>query len=139
MACRMAKEFDALLSNSTWDLVPPPFSVNLIDCNWVYKVKQKADDSLERLKPCLVARGYKQQNGIDFDENFSPIDKLTTICTVLSIAFSSKWPLRQLDVKNAFLRGSLSEEVHMRQLPSIVHPSFPHHVCRLHKEIYGHK
>ncbi|XP_020114487.1 uncharacterized protein LOC109728471 isoform X3 [Ananas comosus] len=135
----MAEEFDALLTNDTWELVPAPPSVNLIGCKWVYKVKQKADGSLERLKARLVAQGYKQQQGIDFDETFSPVVKSTTIRTVLSVALSSGWSLRQLDVKNAFLHGTLSEEVYMKQPPGFVHPSLPSHVCRLRKAIYGLK
>lgn len=89
----MAEEFDTLLTNTTWDLVPPPSSVNLIDCEWVYKVKKKADDSLERLKTRLLARDYKQQQDIDFDETFPPVVKSTIIHTVLSVVFSSGWSL----------------------------------------------
>nr|CAD1818092.1 unnamed protein product [Ananas comosus var. bracteatus] len=126
----MAEKFDALLTNATWDLVPPP-SINLIECKWVYKVKQKADGSLERLKARLVAHGYKQQRGVDFDETFSPVVKATTIRTILSVALSSSWSLRQLDVKNVFLHGTLSKEVYMAQLPDFVDPSLPHHICRL--------
>lgn len=77
--CAAMAEFDALLANSTWDLVPPLSSINLIGCKWVYKVKQKANSFLECLKTRLVAQGYKQQHGIDFDKTFSPVVKPTTI------------------------------------------------------------
>lgn len=135
----IAEEFDALLANSTWDLVPFPSFVNLISCKWVYKVKQNLDGFLERLKARLVAQGYTQQHNIDYSETFSPVVKPPTIRTVLSIAFSSRWPLRQLDVKNAFLHGSLSEEVYMPQPLGFVYPSFSHLDCHPHKVIYGLK
>jgi len=113
----MDVEFDALLKNKTWHLVPPQQGRNVIDCKWVYKVKKKADGSIDRYKARLVAKGFKQHYGIDYEDTFSPVVKAATICLVLSIAVSQGWFLRQLDVQNAFLHGFLEEDVYMRQPP----------------------
>ena len=135
----MAEEFNALLKNQTWSLVPPSPSQNTVGCKWVFKIKRKSDGSIERYKARLVAKGFHQQQGLDYEETFSPVVKPTTIRTVLSIATSFAWPLRQLDVKNAFLHGHLTETVYMTQPPGFINPQSPHHVCRLQKAIYGLK
>uniref|UniRef100_A0A2N9GHS0 Reverse transcriptase Ty1/copia-type domain-containing protein n=1 Tax=Fagus sylvatica TaxID=28930 RepID=A0A2N9GHS0_FAGSY len=135
----MNSEFDALLQNQTWTLVPSHPSQNIIGCKWVFRVKRKADGSVERHKARLVAKGFHQQAGVDYDETYSPVIKPTTVRTVLSIAISSGWSLRQIDIQNAFLHGNLSEEVFMSQPPGYNHPLYPNHVCKLQKAIYGLK
>uniref|UniRef100_A0A2N9E6L3 Integrase catalytic domain-containing protein n=1 Tax=Fagus sylvatica TaxID=28930 RepID=A0A2N9E6L3_FAGSY len=132
-------EFDTLLKNQTWQLVPPHSSQNLIGCKWVFRTKRKADGSVERHKTRLVAKGFHQQPRIDYDETYSPIVKPTTVHTVLSIAISSGWPLCQIDIQNAFLHDTLMEQVFMTQPPGYHHPSYPHHVCKLQKALYGLK
>uniref|UniRef100_A0A2N9GZ53 Reverse transcriptase Ty1/copia-type domain-containing protein n=1 Tax=Fagus sylvatica TaxID=28930 RepID=A0A2N9GZ53_FAGSY len=135
----MNLEFDALLKNHTWQLVPPHPSQNLIGCKWVFRTKRNADGSVERHKARLVAKGFHQQAGVDYDETYSPVVKPTTVRTVLSIAISSGWSIRQIDIQNAFLHGTLSEQVFMTQPPGYHHPSYPHHVCKLQKALYGLK
>jgi hypothetical protein len=71
---------------------------NVIDCKWVYKIKRKADDNLDRYKAHLGAKGFKQQYDIDYEETFSPVVKLATIRIMLSLTVSRGWVMRQLDV-----------------------------------------
>lgn len=135
----MDSEFSALLRNKTWHLVPPPRGKNIIDCKWVYKVKKKADGSIDRYKAHLVSKGFKQRYDIDYEDTFSPVVKAATIRLVLSADVSWGWSLRQLDVQNAFLHGFLEEEVYMRQPPGCADPVMPGHVCKLDKALYGLK
>jgi histone deacetylase 1/2 len=135
----MEEEYSALIRNKTWHLVPPKQGMNLIGCKWVYKIKKKADGSIERYKVRLVAKGYKQHYGIDYEDTFSLVVKIATIRLVLSIAVSKGWCLRQLDVQNAFLHGILEEEVYMRQPPGFENNEVPHYIFKLDKAIYGLK
>jgi hypothetical protein len=135
----MNTEFDALLKNHTWQLVPSSPSQNIIGCKWVFRIKRHADGSIERFKARLVAKGFHQQPGIDYGETYSPVIKPTTVRAILSIAISAGWAIRQIDIQNAFLHGHLSEDVFMAQPPGYQHPSYPNHVCKLKKAIYGLK
>jgi hypothetical protein len=105
----MDVEYNALMKNNTWHLVPPKKGSNFIDSKWVFKIKYKVDGSLDKYKARLVAKGYKQRFGMDYEDTFSPVVKMSTIRLILSIAVSRGWSLRQLDVQNAFLHGILEE------------------------------
>jgi hypothetical protein len=135
----MDDEFQALEKNRTWHLVPRSEAKNVIDSKSVYKVKRHSDGSIDRYKACLVAKGFKQRYMIDYENTFSPVIKAATIRLVLSVAVTKGWCLRQLDVQNAFLHGTLEEEVYMNQPKGHEDPKFPNHVCRLDKAIYGLK
>uniref|UniRef100_A0A2N9HH98 Integrase catalytic domain-containing protein n=1 Tax=Fagus sylvatica TaxID=28930 RepID=A0A2N9HH98_FAGSY len=111
----MASEFAALTRQSTWSLVPPSPDHHIIGCHWVFKLKRNSDGSVARYKARLPA----------------------TVRLILSIAAQNQWSLRQLDVSNAFLHGSLKECVFMSQPPGFVDSTAPSHVCLLHKSIYG--
>ncbi|GJT50735.1 ribonuclease H-like domain-containing protein [Tanacetum coccineum] len=135
----MYDEYNALVKNGTWILVPRPSDVNLVRSMWLFKHKFHADGTLSRYKARLVANGSNQQHGVDFDETFSPVVKPATIRTVLSLAVSRQWLIHQLDVKNAFLNGDLSETVYMHQPPGFVDSRYPNHVCLLQRSLYGLK
>jgi histone deacetylase 1/2 len=102
----MSDEFNALMKNNTWSLVPKPADVNVVTGKWIFTYKYNPDGTLSRYKARWVVRGCSQQPGVDYGETFSPVIKPATIRTVLSIATSSSWPIHQLDVKNAFLHGN---------------------------------
>ncbi|KAJ0477853.1 putative RNA-directed DNA polymerase [Helianthus annuus] len=135
----MTEEFKALMRNGTWTLVPPVPNANIVDCKWVYRLKRDEHGNIKRYKARLVAKGFNQQPGIDYHETFSPVVKSTTVRVVLSLAVSRKWPLRQLDVQNAFLHGDLKETVYLRQPPGFIDSQKPDHLCLLHKSLYGLK
>jgi histone deacetylase 1/2 len=136
----MDVEFDALLRNKTWHLVPPSKGKNVIHCKWVYKIKRQSDGKIDRYKARLVAKGMiKQRYGIDYEDTFSLVVKAATIRLVLSLVVSRNWCLRQLDVQNAFLHGFLEEEVYMKQPPGYEDRSKPHYLCKLDKALYGLK
>ena len=135
----MTDEYKALLDNNTWRLVPRPSGANIVTGKWIFKHKFHSDGTLARHKARWVVRGYSQRHGIDYEETFSPVVKPATIRVVLSIAASRSWPIHQLDVKNAFLHGTLAETVYCQQPSGFVDPAQPDHVCLLQKSLYGLK
>ena len=110
----MDDEFASLQRQQTRSLVPAKLGVNLVGSKWVYKLKLNSDGTIARYKARLVAKGFHQQVGIDYTETFSPVVKPATVRLILSIVVSFRWPLRQLDISNAFLHGILQEEVYMQ-------------------------
>ncbi|KAD5961360.1 hypothetical protein E3N88_12833 [Mikania micrantha] len=135
----MESEVAALISNQTWELVPLPVDVKPITCKWVYKIKRKTDGTVERLKARLVARGFTQQFGFDYEDTFSPVAKITTVRMILALAVNQDWKLYQMDVHNAFLYGELDHVIHMEQPIGFVNSEHPKIVCKLKKAIYGLK
>ncbi|GKA81082.1 ribonuclease H-like domain-containing protein [Tanacetum coccineum] len=100
---------------------------------WMFWHKYNANSSLSRYKDRLMENSSTQQLGIDCDDTFSLVVKTTTILTVMSLALSQNWPIHQIDVKNAFLKGDLFETIYLYQPSGFVDIHFPHHVCRLQR------
>ena len=135
----MLDEVRALQQNQTWELVPRPTGAHVITGKWIFKKKYHADGTLERRKVRWVVRGFSQRPGLDFDQTFAPVVKPATIRVVLHLAAANDWPVHQLDVKNAFLHGELTEHVYCHQPAGFVDASRPNDVCLLRKSLYGLK
>ena len=127
----------ALELNHTWDLIPKPAGTSIVGCRWVFTIKQNSDGIVDRLKARLMAKGFTQTYGLDYTETFSLVVKLNSIRIIISLVANLDWPLHQLDVKNAFLHGDLTETVYMAQPPGF--ESKGECVCHLKKSIYGLK
>jgi len=104
-------ELLALKENQTWDIVPCPSSVKPLGSKFVFSIKLRSDGSIDCYKARLVVLGNKLEYGLDYDETFAPVTKMTTIHTILAIVASQAWLLHKMDVKNAILQGDLQEEV----------------------------
>nr|GEV57586.1 integrase, catalytic core [Tanacetum cinerariifolium] len=118
----MKEDYDALMKNRTQSLVPRTSNTNVVDGKWVYKLKRDKNGAITCHKARFVAKGFRQQPGIDFHKTFSPVVMSTKIRAVLSLAITNNWPLRQLDIQNAFHHGNLKEKVYMKQPSSCIDP-----------------
>ena len=113
------EELDALFENHTWGFGDSPPGKSVVGCKWIYKIKSRSDGSIELYKTRLVAKSFTQEYGIDYEETFAPIARISSVRALLAIAATSKWDLFQIDVKNAFLNRDLSEEVYIQPPPDL--------------------
>ena len=113
-----------------------PQGKKVVGCRWIFTVKLDSNGNIDRYKARLVAKGYTQKYGIDYGDTFAPVAKMNTIRILISIAANENWPLKQFDVKNAFLNGYLEEEVYLEPPPGI---NCSGKVCKLKKALYGLK
>jgi len=132
-------EYKSLIDNQTWDLVSLPEGRKAINCKWVFRVKHDSEGRVERFKGRLVAKGYSQKYGIDYDETFSPVVRFSSIRILLAFAVQKGMLVHQMDVVTAFLNGELSEEIYMQQPPGYVQLGQEDLVCKLKKSLYGLK
>ncbi|CAL1405856.1 unnamed protein product [Linum trigynum] len=114
-----------------WDLVPRPIGKTIIGLKWVYRNKTDDQGIINRNKAILVAKGYNQEEGIDYDETFAPVARIEAIRLLCAFASSMNFKLYQMDVKSAFLNGVLHEEVYVEQPPGFEDHRFPNHVFKL--------
>lgn len=132
-------EYDSLMENNTWDLVELPQNRTAIGSKWVFKAKHRDNGEVERYKGRLVAQGFSQRHGVDYNETFSPVVKQSSIRTLLAYGLNRNMVIHQMDVVTAFLNGKLDEEIYMKQPEGFVKPGLENLVCRLRKSLYGLK
>lgn len=135
----MVAEYNALISNETWDLVDLPIDRRPIQSKWVFNIKRDKDGNVERYKARLVAKGCSQRYGVDYTETFSPVVRYSSIRLLFALAVEYDLYMHQMDVATAYLNGTLSEEVYMVQPEKFVDKRNPKKVCKLKKALYGLK
>uniref|UniRef100_A0A251VAV7 Putative zinc finger, CCHC-type n=1 Tax=Helianthus annuus TaxID=4232 RepID=A0A251VAV7_HELAN len=133
----MKAEIESIKKNKTWELCDLPAGHKAIGLKWVFKLKKDADGKITKHKARIVAKGYVQRKGVDFEEVFAPVARLETIRLILAIAAKEGWPVYHLDVKSAFLNGELQEEVYVSQPDGFVIAGKERMVYKLHKALYG--
>ncbi|GKB05596.1 retrovirus-related pol polyprotein from transposon TNT 1-94 [Tanacetum coccineum] len=135
----MQEELNQFITNDVWELVPNPMDMTIIGTKWVYRNKLDENGVVTRKKARLVAQGYNQQEGINYDETYAPVARLESIRILLAYACTLDFNLFQMDVKSAFLNGFINEEVYVAQPPGFIDFAKPNHVYRLKKVLYGLK
>ena len=136
-ACK--QEYDALVLNNTWKATTLPLNRKAIGNKWVFKIKEKADGTIDRYKARLVAKGFSQVKGIDFNETFAPVAKYKSTRCLLAVAAHYDLDLHQMDFTTAFLNGTLDEEIYMEQPDGFQIKGKEHMVLKLQKGLYGLK
>ena len=135
----MHEELHQFVRNYVWELVPRPKEVNVIGTKWIFKNKSDEHGTVIRNKSRLIAQGYTQVEGVDFDETFAPVARLESIRILLAIASHLNFKLYQMDVKSAFLNRMLQEEVYVEQPKGFIDPYRPDDVYKLKRALYGLK
>jgi len=132
----MQSEMQAIEENRTWDVSDLPPKQKAIGLKWVFKVKKDPDGNVVKYKARLMAKGYAQRQGVDFDEVFAPVARIETVRVLLALAAQGGWEVHHMDVKSAFLNGDLTETVFVQQPPGFIIGNGDK-VLKLRKALYG--
>ncbi|GJS78106.1 NB-ARC domains-containing protein [Tanacetum coccineum] len=135
----MNAEIEALNENHTWVITNLPPGRKAIGNKWIFEIKYKSSGDIDRYKARLVVKGFNQKEGIDFDETFSPVVKMSTVRCVIALSVTNNWPLFQLDFNNAFLYGDLDEDIYMTIPKGFASKDNKNKACKLVKSLYGLK
>ena len=137
----MEEEYKSLVENDTWELTLLPKDCQVIGSRWVYKIKQNGNGMIEQFKAHFIVKGYSQDYGVDYDETFLPVFKLTSLRILLAIGAMLNLEIHQMDVKTAFLNGDIDMELYIHQPQGYEQRNDKGNelVCKLHKGLYGLK
>ncbi|GJW68105.1 retrotransposon protein, putative, ty1-copia subclass [Tanacetum coccineum] len=135
----MNAEMQSMIDNMVWVLVDLPPNCKTVGSKWIFKKKTDMDGIVHTYKAHLVAKGYTQLYGVDYEETFSPVADIRAIRILISIAAFYDYEIWQMDVKTTFLNGYLHEDIYMVQPEGFVDPKHPRKVCKLQRSIYGLK
>src|SRR5882724_6526766 len=116
----MQNEISKLVRKQTWDIVDAPPDTNIIGSRWTYHLKRDVHGAIMHYKACLVAQGFTQTLGIDYNETFAPVSKFASTHVILALAAIHDWEVDQVDVKNTYLNVELTETVYMAQPPGFI-------------------
>uniref|UniRef100_A0ABD2X989 Reverse transcriptase Ty1/copia-type domain-containing protein n=1 Tax=Trichogramma kaykai TaxID=54128 RepID=A0ABD2X989_9HYME len=133
------EELDSLRNNNTWEIIDRPPKAEVIDTKWVFKVKLDSSGNIDRYKARLCARGFKQQQGINYEETYAPVVRYESLRVLFAVAARLNLEMTQFDVKTAFLYGELEEEILIEIPVGLDIPERSRKACRLKKALYGLK
>jgi hypothetical protein len=131
----MTKEYQSIIKNDVWEIVPRQKSKDVVSSKWLYKIKHVVDGSIEKYKARFVAHGFSQKEDIDYEEMLALVARYTSIRTIISLAAKMKWKLHQMDVKTTFLNGVIEEEEYIEQSQGFEVEERKTHVCILKKAL----
>ncbi|GKC87929.1 zinc finger, CCHC-type containing protein, partial [Tanacetum coccineum] len=132
-------EIDSILGNNTWVLTDLPLGCKPLGCKWIFKIKLKVDETIEKFKARLVIQGFRQKSRIDYFDTYDPVACISTIRLLITLAIIHNMIIHQMDVKTAFLNGELDEEVYMNQPQGFIMPGSERKVFKIIKSLYGLK
>ncbi|GKD59677.1 retrovirus-related pol polyprotein from transposon TNT 1-94 [Tanacetum coccineum] len=132
----MQEELLQFKSLDVWVLVPPPDNIKPLTLKWLFKNKHDEENTVIRNKTRLVVRGYRQREGIDFEESFAPVTRMEAIRIFLAYDAHKSFTVFQMDVKTSFLHGTLKEDVYVCQPEGFINADHPSHVYKLKKAPY---
>ena len=133
----MVEEYDSIVRNSAWEIVPRLEGKLVVGSRWIYKVKQAVDGSVEKYKARFFSQGFSQIEGIDYEETFAPVARYSSIRTILSLRAQMGWHIHQMDVKIAFLNEIIEEEVYIEQPEGFEIFNSKLHVCKSKERYMG--
>jgi hypothetical protein len=132
----MTKEYQYIIKNVVWEIVPRPKSKDVVSSKGIFKIKHVVDLSIEKYKARFVSHGFSQMEGIDYEDMFSLVSKYTSIRTIIALVANMKWKLHQMDVKMTFSNGVIEEEVYIEQPQGFEVEDRKTHVYKLKKDLY---
>lgn len=135
----MQEEYQSIMNNRVWEIVPRLSDKSVVTSKWIYKIKHVVDGSIDKYKERLIPRGFSQKGGIDYEEKFAPTTRHTTIRSLVSLAATMGWNIHQMDVNTTFLNETIDEEVYIEHPEGFEVNSRDSHVFRLKKFPYGLK
>ena len=127
----MVEEYKSNVKNNVWEVVPRPTEKSVVGSRWIFKVNHAIDISKEKYKARILAKGYSQVEGIDYEETFSPVARYSSIKSILALVAHMGWKIHQMDVKTTFLNGVIKEDVYIEQVEGFETFDQESHVCRL--------
>jgi hypothetical protein len=131
----MPEEYQSIINNDVWEIVPRPKSKDVVSSKWIFKIKHVVDGSIDKYKARFISHGFSQKESIDYKETFSPVSRYTSIRTIIALAAKMKWKLHQMDVKTTLLNGVIEEEVYIEQPQGFEVEDRKTHVCKLKKAL----
>jgi hypothetical protein len=135
----MTTEYNALMENKTWTLEELPPYANCIKGKWLWDLKRDGSGNITKYKARWVAKGYSQIEGLDYEETFAPASHLASLRLILAVATIRDWEIHQVDIKTAFLNGTIDTEIYVEQPHNFINSEYPSKVCKLQKSLYGLK